>query len=429
MRACAAIALAGLCGAGAADAQWSALGLSGRWVYRLRAGDGFLYACTDDGLYRKPRSTPDSSWALLGFPGQRLNDILPLGSQEWVVCRRLGIVPPDTISIYRTTDGGTTWTPYQNGYGASRDPEVASLRALPGQPGVWIATGAGIEKSTDAGLSWHRVAEQCVVRFVDVAPNGVLWAGGETCVFSAIMFRSADLGESWELSDLAGPGEGDNSCYGTAFDPADPSVVLVGGEGRVFRTTNGGASWHTVTSPNPFYYIFGMASRAFPPLRLYAGGAGFPMQNVVLYRSDDAGLTWREIIHDSDARHGVTGLLVESGPAADTIWVATANGVYRYVETDVAGVPPLGPRPAALRSRPNPFTAATTFAFTLAHRAHVRLDVFTVNGRRVATLADGEREGGTHLVPWEAGDLPSGLYLAVLRTGGLTSGLRVARVR
>jgi len=67
---------------------------------------------------------------------------------------------------------------------------------------------------------------------------------------------------------------------------------------------------------------------------------------------------------------------------------------------------------------PNPFNPATTLAFDLPAAAEVRLDVFDVLGRRVATLADGVLPAGTHEVVFEAGDLPSGLYLYRLRTGG-----------
>jgi len=423
--ACAALTLAG-----SAAAQWSALGLSGRYVHRLRAADGFLYACTDDGLYRRERGSPDTTWALLGFAGGRVNDVLPASPLELVACQRLRVQPADSVSLWRTTDGGAKWSAYQNGYGRPSDRQVESLRALPDLPQVWLATGSGIEKSTDSGQSWATVADECVARFVDIAPHAdpVLWAGGETCIFSAFMLRSTNQGETWTRSDLAIQGGGDNSCYATAFHPTDPDFVLVGGEGRVFRTTDGGTTWDNATSPNPALYLFGMASRAFPPLRVYAGGAGFPPQNVVLYRSDDAGLSWQPLTHPADAGYGVTGLLVDSQPSADTIDVATANGVYRYVETELVGAPPFAGASPGLTIRPNPLGRQATILFHLDRPGRARLEVIGVDGRRIATLLDGERAAGPQAVTWDATPIPSGLYFAVLRTAGRTASRRVVRL-
>jgi hypothetical protein len=46
----------------------------------------------------------------------------------------------------------------------------------------------------------------------------------------------------------------------------------------------------------------------------------------------------------------------------------------------------------------------------------VSLSVFDLQGRRVATLVEGTMTAGTHEVQFEAGNLPSGIYLARLQT-------------
>ena len=419
---------AALAPAVAAAGQWSTMGLTGRYVTRLRATDAILFACTTDGLYCRQIVTPDTTWTYLGFAGERINDLLPLPT-EMIACRQL--LPGDDISLWRSTDGGAKWNPYQNGYGSSSWPEVLSLVALPGAPQIWIATGSGVEKSIDAGRSWTPAAIQCRVKFVDVAPHPdhALWAGGETCIFSAIMLHSTDLGDNWSIADLTTEGGGDNSCYGIAFHPTDPNLALVGGEGRVFRTTDGGATWDNVTSPNAGLYLLGMVGRSYLPFRVYAGGAGgFPPQDVTIYRSDDAGGSWTPIIHSADAGLGVTSLLVDSQPAADTICVGTANGVYRYVETDVTGIQPPTYGVDQLTSSPNPFASRTTISFTLARPARVRLDVVGVDGRRIASLADRTYGPGPHSIDWDGGGAPSGLYFTLLRVEGRTTGARLVRV-
>ena len=65
---------------------------------------------------------------------------------------------------------------------------------------------------------------------------------------------------------------------------------------------------------------------------------------------------------------------------------------------------------------PNPFNPVTTIQYTLGAASNVKLTVFDVLGRKVATLVDGTQPTGTYEVTFEATDLPSGLYLYRLET-------------
>jgi len=65
---------------------------------------------------------------------------------------------------------------------------------------------------------------------------------------------------------------------------------------------------------------------------------------------------------------------------------------------------------------PNPFNPQTTIRFNLPEAYHIRLVVYDVMGRQVATLAEGTISAGTHEVTFDAGDLPSGMYLYRLDT-------------
>lgn len=65
---------------------------------------------------------------------------------------------------------------------------------------------------------------------------------------------------------------------------------------------------------------------------------------------------------------------------------------------------------------PNPLNPTTTIAYALPRSQSVHLAVFDRLGRRVATLVDGRRGGGRHEVRFEAGGLPSGVYVYRLET-------------
>jgi hypothetical protein len=65
---------------------------------------------------------------------------------------------------------------------------------------------------------------------------------------------------------------------------------------------------------------------------------------------------------------------------------------------------------------PNPFNPSTRIEFGLPRESHVKLEVFTMLGERVATLIDDTRPAGMYSLQFNASDLGSGLYLYRLST-------------
>ena len=68
---------------------------------------------------------------------------------------------------------------------------------------------------------------------------------------------------------------------------------------------------------------------------------------------------------------------------------------------------------------PNPFAAGTALSFSLAKTGAVELAIYSVDGRRVATLADGTMGAGPHKVTWGGTDaggrlMRPGMYFARL---------------
>ena len=68
---------------------------------------------------------------------------------------------------------------------------------------------------------------------------------------------------------------------------------------------------------------------------------------------------------------------------------------------------------------PNPFNPRTTISFTIPTESHVTLEVFNVTGEKVATLVDGTRTAGLHLVPFDATGLSTGIYVYRLTAGDM----------
>jgi hypothetical protein len=74
-----------------------------------------------------------------------------------------------------------------------------------------------------------------------------------------------------------------------------------------------------------------------------------------------------------------------------------------------------------LANHPNPFHPITTIDFTLPAKTSVDLSIYDATGRRVRTLARGERIAGPHSAVWDGTDengrdVAAGVYLARLET-------------
>jgi hypothetical protein len=65
---------------------------------------------------------------------------------------------------------------------------------------------------------------------------------------------------------------------------------------------------------------------------------------------------------------------------------------------------------------PNPFNPATTISYALPEAGKIKLAVYDISGRQVATLADGWRNSGIHDAVFDASHLASGIYLVRLQT-------------
>jgi hypothetical protein len=77
------------------------------------------------------------------------------------------------------------------------------------------------------------------------------------------------------------------------------------------------------------------------------------------------------------------------------------------------------------RNRPNPFNPVTAIRYAVPARERVELSVYDVAGRRVATLVDGEVDGGYHDAVWngtsDSGEaVATGIYFARLSAAGET---------
>ncbi len=95
--------------------------------------------------------------------------------------------------------------------------------------------------------------------------------------------------------------------------------------------------------------------------------------------------------------------------------MAGSNGAVGNLSDSVASVKPT--RTALNANYPNPFNPTTIISYQLAQSGHIRLTVWNILGRRVATLVDANQQKGIHEVSFNASQLSSGVYFYRLQSG------------
>lgn len=85
--------------------------------------------------------------------------------------------------------------------------------------------------------------------------------------------------------------------------------------------------------------------------------------------------------------------------------------------------------PALAQNHPNPFNLGTRIRYEQAETGPVRLEVYTLEGARVATLVDGLQSAGAHELAFDGTGLPSGVYYYRLETAGQVSTRAMTLIR
>jgi hypothetical protein len=96
------------------------------------------------------------------------------------------------------------------------------------------------------------------------------------------------------------------------------------------------------------------------------------------------------------------------------------NGIYISKSTvtsvqDIADDVPL--KYNLSQNFPNPFNPETAITFSLPVSQNIKLSVYNIIGKEVATLKNEYAPAGTHTVRFNASGLPSGVYIYTLQAG------------
>jgi hypothetical protein len=111
-------------------------------------------------------------------------------------------------------------------------------------------------------------------------------------------------------------------------------------------------------------------------------------------------------------------ILIDNGTNPPTVEAVRSGGEADGPATGVEEGPELPEGVTLSANYPNPFSTDTRIAFRLERGQAVALRVYDLTGRLVATLAEGFRPAGDHVVSFDARGLASGTYLYRLEADG-----------
>lgn len=267
--------------------------------------------------------------------------------------------------IYRSEDSGRSWRLVESPAGLN------DVWVDPAHPGRMVAVGFGVAVTTDAGRSWTRSASGLYAEVLVSAGRRTLFAGG--CGVE----RSRDAGRTWHsvlpCTSRRDPNVG-RFVQKLEVDPAHPQVIYAltfldqdfypnhgpmnGLPSLLWRSRDGGATWRQIANQVDAFALDRSRSR------LYVS------RGLDLIASDDGGDTWRAL---PEMPSPVTDLSVPAGlpdtlyGAADSPAVRRSLDGGRTWETFDQGIPP-----GAYLLTVHPTNGRTVYALSregLFHRA------------------------------------------------------------
>ncbi|HET6272929.1 MAG TPA: FlgD immunoglobulin-like domain containing protein, partial [Bacteroidota bacterium] len=309
--------------------------------------------------------------------------------------------------LFRTTNAGTSWDTvfFQSGgfLNAIHMFDATNGIAVGDPVGTWT-----VLRTSNGGASWARIAtEPAQVGSEFGANNGLAVVGNNHIWFSpgtatGRVYRSTDGGATWASSVLPFL----QFTSGLAFSNTQYGVAG-GSGGAAARTTDGGVTWTSVTLPASGT-VYGIAA---------TNAEFFATRGAAIYRSTDRGATWA-----SSYAGGVGALnhisAASAGANAYLKAVSGTGGITSgyFVVTGVDDQPEELPGSFTLmQNYPNPFNPSTTIRYALPKDAFVTLKVYNLLGQEVASLRDEMQNVGFHDVVWNgrnnAGQtIASGVY-------------------
>ncbi len=334
------------------------------------------------------------------------------GSSSTVVAasEETGMIFAGTLcGIFRSTDGGGTWSPCNNGMNGVEFRDV-----LLDQDGTTIFATTGdnrIFRSTNRGMSWEAVYVNSATNRAGgaIAPASTIVRHNNSYFAGEINFilRSDDRGATWRHLKS---GWVNSRPPNAEVMMSRGEVLLAGGLDGLMRSQDNGVTWKVALNQNWIAHLAQNDRYIFAIQHLSVNGGG-------VYRSPDNGATWERIVTSgangfpTNTQYG--GIVVSN----DTVWVAmNQQGVFRSTDNGSTWQTVSSGLSSKLSTvyRPKAFTSVAGTLY---------LCCLTPTGEKVFRSQNGgnswERfDTGLPDVGWAAGIIGDGMNLYLASTSG-----------
>ncbi len=378
-------------------------------VQRLRAVDARTLWVARDSAGVSRSTDGAATWTHMRLPGTWANvmTIFPLDRDRAFAGTNGG-------QLYKTVDGGASWTLSLSGINAS----FGNIHFWNENEGITITQGerdsAEVYFTQDGGTSWRRETGprsyarsplSSTLTFFDRAMG--CYASGNTAERppkDASILRTTDGGRSWLTSSA-----GTRSAAGIGFLSSTKGYLVDPIQGRARRTVSGGAAWNST-----FWPMNGQRLMA-----VHANPAAYRLWVVT-----DSAAWWS--VNEGNAWTRTSLAYIGSMQSADFVdstcgWAISAEGIVQTIDlrTLDASQPPHPARASLIigQSYPHPAMDAVTLPVTTGARGRLLAVAQNLAGREVAVLHDGDLPAGQHLLSWDTHTLSPGTYFVTIRFG------------
>ncbi len=354
-----------------------------------------------DQVYRSTNG--GTTWTIATFPSTALGYL----NSIHMIDNNTGWACGSNTSVFKTTNGGSSWDSVPTPFGDQTSKTLSKVIFVNANTG-WIfsktsMTGdSTIIKTTNGGTSWVKqklstnTGSSTQIYWADMVD-----ANTGYCVnYTPRPYKTTDGGNTWELNTIADAFGG----YMYGIDMIDANTgYIAGSSGKMYKTTNGGTMWDTLTNrpgwSSPYWY-----------------GVKFKNANIGVF-CGNYGMT-------AITTNGGTSFMLEntSGSTLYNLFltplqgytVGSSSSIHRNDALPTGTGNNLSEVPNQFelaQNYPNPFNPVTTIRFALPKAAIVTMKVYDMLGREVIRAINNVGySSGWNTFTFDGSKLSSGVY-------------------
>ncbi len=367
--------------------------------------------------------------------------------------------------IGKTIDGGLNWSVSMIGNVAFQDVHYINTNT------GWVIGNFGndvgqssrkIYKTTNAGNNY-------IVQHTDTLPSGVfnkIFSANENYIWSisnSQVIKSSNSGLNWSQQSLSGP-------LTDIFFINENTGWILATLNRIFKTSNKGDNWTQLPLPS---------GNSQECMHFINDATGW-VCNENLYKTINGGLNWnlvsaigitaRSVFFISENQGWICGNngTIKNTSNGGSNWITQISGgsyatfqlntiqfinpstgwcmgsallmypnylglILKTTNGGITGFNNISseiPKSFSLcQNYPNPFNPTTNIKFDIPKQSFVKLVIYDMLGREVATLVNEQLKAGTYQADWNAPAFPSGVYFYKLQTESYTETKKMVLIK